>query len=325
LSSHTIEGSLTSHLICDFQSFGLTVNGAVAGLQTCNGTNDSQVQTIQGSVPLKNQSLYDCSMRLNRAECHCYRLIGRRPLVAAPLCSTSNSTPNLKHVCSYNAPESALTYNCAENIPHPSKGRYAVKPRHFLKRQPDANQHLRGDSELTSRMRVSECWTDNTEESYPKEPAGTRLLDDAQPSRKPSLLTGRAAPASGCSSQFGRELSPHHQTVLFGFFSSKRSSAYYCAYSSSSLSFRTRLLLLVPAARPLPCCTSCTEMSVPVRACRANSSATNSHREHSSPSPTRCRPLVSPGAARLIPRAHLSLSLNKRPFAHFSTTAGRAV
>jgi hypothetical protein len=50
-------------------------------------------------------------------------------------------------------------------------------------------------------------------------------------------------------------------------------------------------------------------MSVPVRDCRANSSATNSHRKRLSPSALRYRPLVSSGAARLIPRVHLSLSL----------------
>jgi hypothetical protein len=131
LSSHPIEGSLISHLICEFQSYGLTVNGAVAGLQTCNGTNDSQVQTIQGSLRLKNQPTFDCSMRLNRAECHYYRLVRRRPLVATPLCSASNSNPNLKYVCSYNATESAQTYNRAGNIPQLSKSRYAVKPATF--------------------------------------------------------------------------------------------------------------------------------------------------------------------------------------------------
>jgi hypothetical protein len=78
---------------------------------------------------------------------------------------------------------------------------------------------------------------------------------------------------------------------------------------------RAHRFLLRPAARPLFCCTSCT-----LPACRANSSPTNSRRRCSSPSPTRCHPPVSPGAARL-----LSPSWPKRPFAHFATSAGRAV
>jgi hypothetical protein len=41
--------------------------------------------------------------------------------------------------------------------------------------------------------------------------------------------------------------------------------------------------------------------------------------------PTRCRPPVSPRAARLLPPASLTLSWNKRPFAHFSTSAGITV
>jgi hypothetical protein len=72
---------------------------------------------------------------------------------------------------------------------------------------------------------------------------------------------------------------------------------------SSTTTTSTHRLRLLPAARPLPCCTSCT-----LPACRANSSATNSRRECSSPSPTCCRPLVSPGAPRLLSRRHLLLS-----------------
>jgi hypothetical protein len=147
------------------------------------------------------------------------------------------------------------------------------------------------------------------------------LLDDAQPSREPSLLTGRAAPLYLTNTS-------HRMTKQFCLISFRLNGPrhFYCAYSSSSLSFRTRRPLLLPAARPLPYCISCTEIFVPVRACRAKLLRHEQPPRAFLTFPDAMSPVcVSRSRPADSARASLALSWNKHPFAHFSPSAGRAI
>jgi hypothetical protein len=86
-----------------------------------------------------------------------------------------------------------------------------------------------------------------------------------------------------------------------------------------SLLFWPERLLCLPS-RCSPASAEC-QLNAPIaplRLCRAKLPFTNSRRECSSPSPTRCRQPVSPRAARLLLRLHLSLALGINPHSHTS-------